>query len=415
MLWLTLTFAHAFCGNYVGPVDSTPENGASRIVMAHQGDRTIVTMTSNALDAPIAFGMLMPVPADLTVDAIEARDDLDAAWVLLDEYTAPRIVSYTCDSLRASNDFIGGGSSSGCNGGCVYQETALSAGQSYGEALLEAQVEVLGVSTSGVYELTLLDAVEASGLQAWLGANGFGTVPGADALLQQYIDEGVNFLAARVVLPGSTDEAWLQPLRITYPSRTESLPLRLGALNATGDQELTVWVIDDADAGEAQVLSFSEIEVEAECMPAAGEEVPDTLDEAIEDARGGDDGVALVEYSWPTLQKCDPCPIGPASDPATFLGDFGRTDDDAHITRLRVRYDALSLTEDLHLASTGVRTQRQIRYIEHLDELEETFPICGEGYASDPAGTCADDGDDKASLPWGALLLLPLLGWRLRR
>ena len=411
--WLISSLAWGFCGTYVGPVGDTPTNQESRIVLVHEGDETVLTMTSDARNAGEDFGLVMPVPVDLEIGDITAPL-LGSAWSDLDAFSAPRVVSYTCETLFAS-----GSSMSSSTGGCGGSADKTSPSSEPESSVLEqtdATVEVLGVATVGAYELTLLRAQEGDSLQGWLNERGF-EVPGdAAPILDDYVTEGVHFLAARVALPDDHARAWLPPLQLRYPYRSLDLPLRLGATNATESQDLTVWVIGDAVDGEAQQLTFADSEVETECMPKGGTTALEVLDESLDEALEQDgDGVAVVEYSWPTQQKCDPCPPGPAAEPATFLRAFGRVDTNAHITRLHLRYDPLAVTDDLHLGYTKTFRNHQLRYIEHLDELEASFPICFDGMASSPAGTCDADVPEQASVPWWTLLGLPLMGWGLGR
>jgi len=159
--------ATAFCGTYVGPADGTPSNGGSRLVVVHESGGTVLTMTSDAQDAGESFGLLMPVPAGLDQDAIEVVTDTRALEAL-DAFTAPRLVSYTCDSL--AGDF-GAIVTESCNAqaeGCT-QASITDAAE---EALLDfAGVEVQEWVSKGVYQFAIVRADDAGALTRWLDAS----------------------------------------------------------------------------------------------------------------------------------------------------------------------------------------------------------------------------------------------------
>jgi len=418
--WLAVSVAWSFCGTYVGPADETPINNESRLVVVQNPDGTVLTMTSDATEAPDSFGLLMPVPSDVTEDDIEVVSDISALEEL-DNFTAPRVVSYTCES--AGGDF-GAQVAEGCaqsGEGCL-EEAAMELANGALPEIVKG-VDVLSLSTKGIYQVAILRADDAGALQNWLDVFGFQTAPGTDALIDNYIDQGVNFMAGRITrFDGPQKDPWLQPIRIRYDERTFSLPLRLGANNANGDQDVLLWVVGSSSEGEAQVTSFPEVQQESDCMIPPDSDSTATIRKAFREARGQDDGVAVVEYSWDLSTSCDPCTADNDS-PTSFLTELGSTQVDAHsgaidayVTRLRMRFDPFKLDTDLHFSFTNSRDQRQLVYIEHRDELEATFPICFEGFPDNPAGTCDEEvTGETAKLPWWSLGLVPLFGWGLRR
>ena len=52
--------AVAFCGFYVATTDTPLINKASRVVLAHDGDTTLVTMASDVVGDPKQFGLVIP-------------------------------------------------------------------------------------------------------------------------------------------------------------------------------------------------------------------------------------------------------------------------------------------------------------------------------------------------------------------
>ena len=84
--------AGAFCGFYVATTDTPLTNKASRVVLAHDGDTTQVTMASDVGGDPKRFGLVIPVP---TVIKREMVKIVRAETVQhLVDYTKPRLVQY---------------------------------------------------------------------------------------------------------------------------------------------------------------------------------------------------------------------------------------------------------------------------------------------------------------------------------
>jgi hypothetical protein len=101
----------------------------------------------------------------------------------------------------------------------------------------------------------------------------------------------------------------------------------------------------------------------------------------------------LTEYSWGN-GNCDPCTgVVPTPSDVYTLG----YQDDPHygqyywFTRIRTQYTPYTATQDLVLYESNITQQMQMRFIQYNAELEDRFPVCGEGMRADP-GTCPDDG-----------------------
>src|ERR1700693_4594685 len=84
--------ARAFCGFYVARADSELFNKASKVVLAHNGDRTVLTMASDVRGDPKEFAIVIPVPTVIQRDQIRVVEP--ARIDHLDAYTAPRLVEY---------------------------------------------------------------------------------------------------------------------------------------------------------------------------------------------------------------------------------------------------------------------------------------------------------------------------------
>lgn len=439
--------AHAFCGTFVGAPGSHLVNRTSQIVIARQGDLTTLTLMADFQGDLSDFALLIPVPDSLdqaSVGAI-APEVVDR----LDRYSTPRLVSYTCgDAVSVEHQGLA------CTpyylGGCSPSRSFSSLGETIpvdvepdsaaGTVTVEAEFQV------AEYDVVLLAAEGADGLYDWLDQNGFAIPPGGEPILQDYIDSGVHFLAAKVHLDGVQADATikqLSPLQLRYTAEDWVLPIRIGTISADGEQEVVIYALTDSAEGDVAISNYPEVELEDECMwdasgwPSFGEFYREELRSA--QPTQGRFGW-FTEYNWPLYQltqdtgyHCDPCTVereelydpgelaelgfvdGSAYGTATsgYYYPYGDVSSGALLTRLRLVYDASRVVDDLALYSTGMHDEnRQLRYIEYDRRLEFLFPVCGEGYVETP-GYCGDELDEargKSGFPLEVPSALGLFG-----
>src|SRR5882724_10537815 len=87
--------APAFCGFYVAKADSKLFNRASQVVLARDGNRTVLTMANDYEGEPKDFAIVIPVPTVIKKEAVQVVDK--AAMDHIDAYSAPRLVEYFDD------------------------------------------------------------------------------------------------------------------------------------------------------------------------------------------------------------------------------------------------------------------------------------------------------------------------------
>lgn len=363
--------AHAFCGTYVGPLGSTVTNRGGQVLISRYGDSTTLTLAPDYEGNTTSFAMVIPVPEVLGEEDVSVQSwELFAA---LDSFSAPRVVSYTCEDLYW--------------GGSSYSDAGGSDGSYGGETADGVTVEA--EFSEGVYDIVILSATGAEGLEAWLEANEMPLPEGSTALVQEYIDAGNYFLGAKVDLSELPDgPAMLEPLQLRYDSGPWSLPIRLGTTVSTGSQEMVIFTLTPNEDGATGIANYTEATLESDCMlPEETSSVVDFYSARLDEAF--DKGQWVREYSW-SPQWCDPC--SSELPTAEQLTAAGADPDDAWLTRLRVRYSPEQATQDLVLYSTGMNETDQIKYITWKHELESDFETCGVGIPDDP-GSC-DQGDD---------------------
>ncbi len=229
---------------------------------------------------------------------------------------------------------------------------------------IEAQFEV------GEYQVVILSAKESTGLDAWLRSEKYNIPPGAQPLLEPYVQNGSKFFVAKVdakkVKFDEQGMATLSPLRFHYDSQEFALPVRLGLINAQGPQDLLVHVLSRSVRYEVanydNVAIPTNIEVKNEVRERFGQFYASLFDHTL----ANNPKAVITEYSW-SAGSCDPCP-----EPALNLQELVTLGVDALptyeqafakqkvpsdwewsipsefvLTRLHARYDQQSLGEDL--------------------------------------------------------------------
>jgi MYXO-CTERM domain-containing protein len=370
--------ASAFCGTYVGGPDAALFNRASKIIVTRQEDSTTLTLANDLVGDVTDFALVVPVPEVLSAE--DVRVVAPELFTRLDAYSSPRLVSYTCD------DFAGGES-----------DTAATDQDSGGGSGGEAEgVTVEASFSEGEYDIVILSATESSALLTWLDTNGYAVSETAGELLQEYIDAGAYFFAAKVSLAALPEEAtYLSPLQLRYSDPVFSLPVRLGTANAEDEQDLLLFVM--GDEGQTHISNYPQAQVEDECLfdEAAFESFSAFYDErfvkALDDV-GRDRASWVLEYAWDP-GSCDPCSGEPLDteviEELGWVGDWGS----ATFTRLHLRYGPGAVDQDLVLYGSNIRDQEQVRYVLYDEALEDRFPRCIDGWADDP-GSCGGETDD---------------------
>jgi hypothetical protein len=130
-----------------------------------------------------------------------------------------------------------------CNsGGCgAPGNVAFSAGSTSDNAV--PPVTVTKQANVGPYATVQLHATDSSALDDWLAQNGFVIPSDVTPILDQYIREGFDFLAMKL-LPNEGVQA-MRPVRVSSPGASFSLPLRMAAVGTGVTVGITIWVVSD--------------------------------------------------------------------------------------------------------------------------------------------------------------------------
>lgn len=374
---LVLSFATkaiAFCGFYVGGADAKIFNKASQVVIARNGDRTILTMANDFQGAIKDFAMVIPVPVAIKREQVHIGKRTTIEKV--DAFSQPRLVEYfdpdPCETPRLNESAIN------------YNNVPSSAPS--GTLRRRISTQDLGVTVEdnfkvNEYEIVILSAKQSDGLETWLQQNGYNIPKGASELLSPYIKQNLKFFVAKIDVKEFNKSGYqvLRPIQIAFESPKFMLPIRLGTINARGEQDLVIYVL--SPKGQVELTNYRTVKV------PTGTEIPEyiksefgafyqaTFQKVYEREQKK---VAFLEYAW-NVSNCDPCSSAPPTaaelkEAGVFWEDNGEiipsnsrrrsiSQGNTFITRLHVRYTRDKFPEDLLFQETGNRENFQGRYV----------------------------------------------------
>ena len=364
LLALSAPAAHSFCGFYVARGDARLYNHASQVVLARDGDRTVMTMMSDFSGDPKEFAIVIPVPVVLEKSQVHIGDS--AAVAHLDAFSAPRLVEYF-DPSPCRRDEKAATSIRSLMSGAVREMTVSS------ERHLGVTIEAR--YTVGEYDILILSAKDSGGLATWLTRNGYRIPEGARPVLATYLKQGMKFFVARVNLKEQKKLGFqsLRPIAVAYEHAKFMLPIRLGMANSNGPQELIVLAL--TRTGRVECVNYRTVKMPTDVdIPEYVKEQFEPFYRAAFDRQVRREGaVVFTEYAW-DMGWCDPCAAQPLSiaeqrelgafwaDPQSALDGQAQS---SFVTRLHVRYDRAGFPEDLLFQETRDRTNWQARYVMH--------------------------------------------------
>jgi hypothetical protein len=373
-IFANTTQALAFCGFYVGGADAKLFNKASQVVIARDGDRNIITMANDFQGAVKDFAMVVPVPVAIKREQVHVgkRTTIEK----LDAFSQPRLVEYF-DPDPCSRSVLNESATTGTR-------NAAPASTNMRNRVLKRDLGVTVEDSFKVneYEIMILSARESDGLETWLRQNNYNMPQGASKLLAPYIKQKMKFFVAKIDLKEFDKSGYqmLRPLQIAYVSPKFMLPIRLGTINARGEQDLVIYVL--SPKGQVELTNYRTVKI------PTGDSIPEyvksefgnfykaTFQKAYEREQKK---VAFLEYAWNT-SNCDPCSSEPPTatelkEAGVFWGDDTTSPNsisprrrsiaqgNVFITRLHVRYTRDKFPEDLMFHETGNQDNFQGRYV----------------------------------------------------
>jgi hypothetical protein len=421
--------AYAFCGFFVGKADSTLFNEASKVIMVRSEDKTVISMANDYRGDLKEFAIVVPVPQVLQRGQINVGDP--KLFDRIDAYSAPRLAEYfdsnPCDRRKMLE--------------MAMRSSAVAPASAAPQRDKALGVTVEAQYTVGEYDIVILSAKESDGLETWLQQSGYKIPRGASAALKPYIRQNLKFFVAKVNLKeqAKTGNTYLRPLQFAFESEKFMLPIRLGMVNASGPQDLIVFML--TKGGRVESTNYRTVKLPANM------DVPGYIKGDFarfykslfnEQAKKEEYRVAFTEYFW-DMSWCDPCAADPLSpQELKAAGVFWLDSDDTPpiapaiggsptpgappavarprpisptnaqpvmLTRLHVRYSRQTFPEDLMFQETKDRQNFQTRYVIRN-------PWKGDGTACEEAK--AYNAQLPARFEREAQTLASLTGWDIR-
>lgn len=300
--------ASAFCGFYVSGADTKLFNNATQVVMLRDGIRTVLSMQNNYEGPPANFAMVVPVPVILQRENVRTlpRELFDK----VDKMTSPRLVEYWEEDPCASR-FVAESAP---------MAPAMMAKSARGAADRD---DALGVKVEakfdvGEYDVVILSAKDAGGLDTWLRQEQYKIPSGAEPYFRPYVDAGSKFFVAKVDPRRVTFEKGqvaLSPLRFHYDSQEFSLPVRLGLINSKGTQDLVVNILAKERYEPANYPSVT-IPTNLDLAEGSKEQFGRFYAALFDRTLEKNPRAVVTEYAW-DAGTCDPCP-GPTLQQEDF-------------------------------------------------------------------------------------------------
>jgi hypothetical protein len=389
---------YSFCGFYVAQGGAKLFNKASQVIIAREGDKTVVTMSNDFSGDVKEFALVVPVPMVLRKDQIRVVEP--KIFEVFDNYSAPRLVEYYDKSPCRPDQSIyfvdgmkvSGGSNIRGGRNIFKPEDA------------KTSVKIEAKYTVGEYDILILSATQADGLETWLKTNGYKIPDGAEKVLRPYIKNNFKFFVVKVNLKAQEAKGYseLRPIQIQYRFDKFMLPIRLGMANSTGFQDLVVYGL--SSKGRIETANYRTLPIPTDQnIPGFVIENFGAFYQSVFEKAWNKAGrnIALLEYAWdlsPTNPViCDPCPEVIIRDPTALkkpiqqaAGEWAwstppLSNSNVYFTRLHLRYSLDDFPEDLMFIETNNTQNFQGRYI--VTHMAKGDLSCEEGkkYMSDLA------------------------------
>ncbi|MDB4962940.1 MAG: hypothetical protein JWP01_2939 [Myxococcales bacterium] len=262
-------------------------------------------------------------------------------------------------------------------------EFTLTCANSAGKASRKITINAVTVEAKydvAEYQIVILSATEATGLEKWLTLNNYKIPADAEPLLRPYVETGSKFFVAKVdptKVQMVDGHASLSPLRFHYDSEEFSLPIRLGMANSPGTQDLIVNILSPDKRYEVTNYKNVTIPTNFDVKPTVKTRFAEFYAALFDKTIARNPGAVVTEYAWTATggrqqvmqpgrpgrpgrpmmiagggMKCDPCPevIPDDADMITLGGDIigGPINRGNYVlTRLHARYRKKDMKDDL--------------------------------------------------------------------
>lgn len=206
------------------------------------GTTTMVVEVAYTGDAD-AFAWVVPVADTPILSVVPQR-----ALRLLAAGSAPRFTTAILSCTPAPTSRTRSSSrDSGCSFGCGMGDAPSASGAGWEEQAdaSESVVEVEDLPQVGPYDSVVVSSTDPTALRTWLVDNGFLITTEMEPLVDQYVADGMKFLAMKLA-PGASVSS-IQPIELVLPGTIPGIPLRLTAVGAAPELSILVFFLGDSE------------------------------------------------------------------------------------------------------------------------------------------------------------------------
>jgi hypothetical protein len=219
--------ASACGGCFHPPTQTASDITDERMLLSVSPTQTTLYDQIQYAGSPTSFAWVLPIHGTVTVGLsadvlFDSMDELTATQIQAPPLNCPGLPT-DCENLQAPSASVANGASGGGAG--------------------EGTVTVTKAQNVGPYETVQLHASDSSALNDWLTQNGFDIPANVTPVIDEYVQEGFDFLAMKL-LPDQGVQS-MRPVRVTMPGASVSLPLRMAAIGTGSTVGITIWVVSD--------------------------------------------------------------------------------------------------------------------------------------------------------------------------
>lgn len=286
------------CGGFfcqATPVDQTGE----RIIFTVNDDQTTTALIEILYQgASEDFSWILPIPHAIEADALSVPANGAQVFDELHDLTDVQLIAPAEPPCTWDWNF-------GRSVDAPFSDinSALSAESASGPP----PVTVFSSGEVGPFEFDVIGADDPDELLNWLRDNRYQVAPSMEPLIDVYVEQEMAFIAMRLL--DGQNAGSIEPIEITYPGTTPTIPLRLTAVAAQPNFPVWVWIFGE---DRAVPTNFDEIEVstqEITFFPNGGNDYPFLVQQRA-DAFGGHafiteyaQGVGENDFSHPWLRS----------------------------------------------------------------------------------------------------------------
>jgi MYXO-CTERM domain-containing protein len=159
--------------------------------------------------------------------------------------------------------------------------------------------EVVLATTVGAFEVFVLDGGSVEGVMQWLGDNGFQQDPAAEPILEEYLKEGLLFVAFRLATDAEASE--IHPITLRMPTTEPCVPIRLTRIAAQEDMDIRAFFLADGRVSSLNWRHVTLNPLKIDWM-GLGANYREVVTMAVDEA-GADGHAWVTEYAGPTLDR----------------------------------------------------------------------------------------------------------------